>query len=55
MTEFITGYWDETTPSGSSEVRQTDDEFVSLKSSVRSIIGNEHEFNTASRPCTRYT
>ena len=45
--EFTTTYWDETTPSGTSQVRQTDDEFVSVKSSIRSAFGNEHEFSTA--------
>jgi hypothetical protein len=55
MTEFKTSYWDETTPSGSSEVRQTDEEFVSLKSSLRSIIGEEHEFNTAAADHVRGT
>jgi hypothetical protein len=46
VVEFTTGFHDEGTPSGTSQGIIIDDEFVSNKSSLRSIIGNEHEFNT---------
>ncbi len=55
MVEFTTGFHDEGTPSGTSQGIIIDEEFVSNKSSLRSIIGNEHEFNTAAADHVRGT